>query len=317
MPIPNENFPNEVEVIEVGPRDGLQNEPTPLNVDQKERFIKDLYKAGHKVIEVTSFVRPDRVPQMADGLELFKRVRDLKNVRLPCLVPNEKGLERAMDAQVKEVSVFTAASETFNKKNINATISESFERIKPVVQKSLDAGLRVRGYLSTAFGCPYEGFISPSKVHELFLKLLDLGITEVSLGDTIGSGTPYSVDQVLKLFEAKHLKNNVALHFHDTRSLAASNVLVGLIYGVRRYDSSSAGLGGCPYARGATGNLATEDLLYLLNGLSIKSGLDFGKQIEASQWILNQLQLKSTSKVLEAYVRGGDSFYFPKGPQDV
>lgn len=309
-----EKFPSSVRIVEVGPRDGLQNEKTVISTSDKAQFIKLLKNAGHRSIEVASFVRPDRIPQMGDAKEVFEEVKNLDDdsCSLVCLVPNLKGLEIAKDIGVKEIAVFTASSDTFNQKNINATISQSFERIEPVIEEALKAKMKVRGYVSTAFGCPYEGGIDPKKVKEVSDRLSELGCYEISLGDTIGSGTPLSVkkvlDEVLKDIEAP----KVALHFHDTRSMALSNVLAGLEFGISVFDSSAGGLGGCPYAKGATGNLATEDLLYLLQSLGIDSGIDLKQQCEASSFMLDLLGRKTNSKFLQAYLNAEGNLFLPK-----
>lgn len=313
MSFPN-SFPKNIRLVEVGPRDGLQNEKTVIPTEKKADFIKKLVEAGHRTIEVTSFVRPDRIPQMSDAKELFPLVRDFKS-DLVCLVPNLKGLELAQELGVKEIAVFTASSDTFNQRNINATISQSFERIEPVIEKALKDQIKVRGYVSTAFGCPYEGYVPPEKVADVAVRLEKLGCYEVSLGDTIGSGTPVSAARVLEKVLEKIDVKKIALHFHDTRGMALANILKGLEYGVSVFDSSSGGLGGCPYAKGATGNVATEDLLYLFQSLGIETGVDLEKQVEASEFMLEELEKKTTSKFLQAYQTAKDnngSLYLPK-----
>lgn len=312
-----DHLPKKVRVVEVGARDGLQNEKMTIDTTTKLSFIQKLADAGHQSIEVTSFVRPDRIPQMADAADLFPQVKELqdKGKELICLVPNLKGLELAADLGVKSVAVFTATSDTFNMKNINATVSRSFERIGPVIEKAIEHKMTVRGYVSTAFGCPYEGAIDPKRVGEVAQRLDQLGCHEVSIGDTIGSGTPYSVhkvlDQVLKVVDLK----KVALHFHDTRGMAVANTVVGLERGVFNFDSSAGGLGGCPYAVGATGNVATEDLLYLFHTLGIDCGVDLEKQCNASLFMLNELKRETTSKFLQAYLAGNRQIYM-SGPTD-
>jgi hydroxymethylglutaryl-CoA lyase len=303
------NFPKKVRIVEVGPRDGLQNEKQVIETCDKENLIRLLAKAGHQSIEVTSFVRPDKVKQMSDASELYPKVKDLEGgSALPCLVPNMKGLENALKLGVKEIAVFTAASDTFNHKNTNVTISQSFDRIKPVIELALKENIKVRGYVSTAFGCPYEGSVNKNVVYKVASKLRDFGCYEISLGDTIGSGTPITVSAVLDLFDNV---SDIALHFHDTRGMALANVMCGLSYGVSVFDASAGGLGGCPYAKGATGNLATEDLVYLCESLGIKTGIDLAAQVDASEFILKKLNKKTTSKFLQAYLNGERNIFIP------
>jgi hydroxymethylglutaryl-CoA lyase len=309
-----EKFPKSVRIVEVGPRDGLQNEKKVIHTADKANFITLLKSAGHQSIEVASFVRPDRIPQMGDATEVFDSVKGLDDsgCSLVCLVPNLKGLEIAKSLGVKEIAVFTASSDSFNQKNINATVSQSFERIEPVIKGALDSQMKVRGYVSTAFGCPYEGAIKAEKVKEVSDRLNSLGCYEISLGDTIGSGTPLSVGKVLDEVLKDIPKEKIALHFHDTRSLALSNVMAGLEYGISVFDASAGGLGGCPYAKGATGNLATEDLLYLLQSLGIETGIDLEKQAKASRFMLDLLERKTNSKFLQAYLNAEGNLYLPK-----
>ncbi len=307
------DYPKSVRIVEVGPRDGLQNEKKVISTEKKADFIKRLARAGHQTIEVTSFVRPDRIPQMGDAKELYPLLSKI-DCDLVCLVPNLKGLEVAHSLGVKEIAVFTASSDSFNQKNINATISQSFDRIEPVIEKALESGIKVRGYVSTAFGCPYEGFIEPSKVAEVAIRLHKMGCYEISLGDTIGSGTPLSVERVLAEVTKGIKPTQLALHFHDTRGMATANIVKGLEFGVSVFDASSGGLGGCPYAMGATGNVATEDLLYLFQSLGIETGINLEKQIEASTFMLNDLGKVTTSKFLQAYLTAKDnhgSLYLP------
>lgn len=307
------SFPKSIRIVEVGPRDGLQNEKTVISAQDKALFISKLRDSGHRSIEVTSFVRPDMIPQMSDAKELFPLVSGLKeNIDLPCLVPNLKGLDLAIELGVKEVAVFTASSDSFNQKNINATVSQSFDRIQPVVEKALAAGMKVRGYASTAFGCPYEGEISAQKTVEVALRLKELGCYEISLGDTIGSGTPTSVREVLSLLLKSMPVDQVALHFHDTRGMAIANCLTGLEFGVSVFDASAGGLGGCPYAKGATGNLATEDLVYLCYSMGIETGVDLSKLSAASEFMLEKLGKKTTSKFLQAYLNSQGELFLPR-----
>jgi hydroxymethylglutaryl-CoA lyase len=266
-------LPSRVTIYEVGPRDGLQNIDTPLPVDVKVRFVEALAEAGLTAVEAGAFVSPKAVPQMAATEEVYARLHRRPGTRYPALVPNDKGLEAALAAGVDEIAVFTAASETFNRRNINATIAESLQRFAPVVQRARDLGLRVRGYVSTCFGCPYEGRIDPRVVHKVTRDLFGLGVQEVSLGDTIGVGVPTQVSEVAGPMLAEFGPHAVALHFHDTRGTALANVLEALRLGAQVFDTSAGGLGGCPYAPGATGNLATEDLVYLLDGMGVQTGV--------------------------------------------
>jgi len=266
--------PRRVTVVEVGPRDGLQNEAVTVPVDAKLAFIHALASAGLSVVEATSFVSPKWVPQLGDAEEVVKRLERRPGVRYPVLVPNEKGLERALATGVKEIAIFTAATDGFNKKNTNATVQESLERLAPVVKKGREAGMWVRGYVSTVFGCPYDGPVSPEQAARVARDVLALGVDELSLGDTIGVATPNQVEAVIEKVVEHVPLEKVALHFHDTRGTALANVLAGLGRGVAIFDSAAGGTGGCPYAPGASGNLATEDLLYMLAGLGIETGVD-------------------------------------------
>jgi hydroxymethylglutaryl-CoA lyase len=271
-----------VTVHEVGPRDGLQNVAQPLPVEAKVRLVEALADAGLPVIEVGAFVSPRVVPQMADTDAVYARLRRRPGVRYPALVPNEKGLDAALAAGVDEIAVFTAASETFNRHNIGATIAASLQRFAPVMRRARAAGLRVRGYVSTCFGCPYEGRIDPAVVRRVTGDLFTLGVQEVSLGDTIGVAVPNQVEDLLGSVLAAFPPETIALHFHDTRGTALANVLAALRLGVRIFDASAGGLGGCPYAPGATGNLATEDLVYMLHGMGYETGVDLERLVDAS-----------------------------------
>jgi hydroxymethylglutaryl-CoA lyase len=295
------HLPETVTVYEVGPRDGLQNEPESLAPDVKAAFVDRLTDAGLPAIEVGSFVSPKAIPQLADTEQVFRRIHKASGVRYPVLVPNEKGLERALASGVLEIAVFTAASETFNRHNIRAGVDESIERFRPVVAKAKAQRLRVRGYVSTAFGCPYEGDVSPEAVREVVHKLLDLGVDEISVGDTIGVATPANVYSVVEtLYESGVSRGILALHFHDTRGTALANVFAGLECGVTTYDASAGGLGGCPYAPGASGNLATEDLVYMLDGLGIATGVSLPKLVEASRQIAARLGRRLPGRYLAA-----------------
>jgi hydroxymethylglutaryl-CoA lyase len=264
-----------ITIVEVGPRDGLQNEAAAVPTDAKVAFIDALSGTGLGVIEATAFVSPKAIPQLADGEKVFRRIRKAPGVRYPVLVPNEKGMARALEAGAREVAVFTAASETFNRRNINASIEESFTRFAPVMSMARESGVRVRGYVSCAFGCPYEGAIAPEEVARVAARLLDIGCFEVSIGDTIGVGVPTQVPGVLGAIAGAGVpRERIALHFHDTRGTALANVTEALREGITIFDSSAGGLGGCPYAPGAAGNVGTEDLVYLLQGMSYETGVD-------------------------------------------
>jgi len=277
------SLPDRVRVVEVGPRDGLQNEPTPLPAADKIRFVDALAAAGLTDVEVSSFVRPDRVPQLADAADVFAGLARRDGVRYWALVPNRHGLDDALRAGVTHVAVFTAASDGFNRANVNASVEESLARLKPVIADAVAAGVTVRGYVSTAFGCPYDGDVAPARAAAVSRTLWDAGCTEISIGDTIGVAVPRDVHDVLDAHEAMGLSPaNLALHLHDTRGIALANVMAGLERGVGTFDASAGGLGGCPFAPGATGNLATEDLLYLLEGLGIATGVDLDAVARAS-----------------------------------
>ncbi len=274
--------PTRVTIVEVGPRDGLQNERAIVPTDRKIAFVDHLSAAGHSVIEVTAFVSPKWVPQMGDASEVFRGITRKPGVRYSALVPNRAGLDRAMAAGVTDIAVFAAASETFSRRNINQSIEESFATYRQVTDAAAQASLRTRSYLSTSFGCPYEGQVDPQRVADLAERLLTLGAYEVAVSDTIGIAHPGQVRQVLDILLARVPLAQVALHFHDTRGTALANVLAALEYGVATFDSSAGGLGGCPYAPGAAGNLATEDLLYMLDGLGITSGVSRDGVMRAS-----------------------------------
>ena len=292
--------PRRVTVVEVGPRDGLQNEKAPIATADKIAFVDRLSAAGHSVIEVSAFVSPKWVPQMADAQEVFAGIARDQAIRYTALVPNRAGLERAIAAGVTEVAIFAAASETFSRRNINQSIDESLAAYKMVCDDARAAGVRVRGYLSTCFVCPFEGNVDPSRVAAVAARLFDLGVFEVAISDTIGAATPGDVLRVLGAV-GEHLPlHQVALHFHDTRGTALANVLAGLEYGVTTFDSSAGGLGGCPYAPGAAGNLATEDLLYMLNGLGIETGISIDGVASASRFIETKLDHALPSRFLQA-----------------
>ncbi len=282
-------IPSRVKLVEVGPRDGLQNEKVHVPTDVKVELIGKLADAGLSVIEAGSFVSPKWVPQMADTKDVFAKAAIRSNVCYPVLVPNLKGLEAAIAAGVKEVAGFAAASETFSQKNTNCSIQESLVRQKNVCDEALRAGLRVRGYISVVLGCPYEGDVNPNVVADVAQQLFDMGCYEVSLGDTVGVGTP---QRTKKLFEtvAKTIPvEKLGGHFHDTYGQAIGNIFASLELGVSTFDSSVAGLGGCPYSPGATGNVATEDVLYMLDGMGVETGVDMTKLIEAAEYICGHL----------------------------
>ena len=294
-------LPDRVTVYEVGPRDGLQNEPESLSAGVKVEFIDRLTDAGLPAIEAGSFVSPRSIPQLSDTDEVYRRIRRASGVRYPALVPNVRGLERALAAGVLEIAVFTAATETFNRRNINAGVDESIERFRPVVARARREKLRVRAYVSTAFGCPYEGPVPPDAVREVVHKLLDLQVDEISLGDTIGVATPANVYDVIEtLYDSGVTRGVLALHFHDTRGTALANVYAGLECGITTFDSSAGGLGGCPFAPGAAGNVATEDLLYLLQGLGIETGVSLPKVVEASRFLSDALGHQPPGRYLAA-----------------
>lgn len=297
-------LPRAVRVVEVGPRDGLQNEKALVPTAQKIRFIQLLAAAGLPVVEATSFVSPRAIPQLSDASEVMAGLERLPTTRYPVLVPNLKGMERALAAGVREIAVFTAASESFARHNINATIAESLAHFHPVIARARQAGIAVRGYISTVFGCPYEGAVDPQRVLQVARALLDLGVSELSLGDTIGVATPNQVVDVLGLLlnESKIPLHQLAVHFHDTRGTALANVLAALQMGVSIIDSSAGGLGGCPYAPGAAGNLATEDLLYMLHGMGIATGVNLAGVVAATRFIAPWLDHPPTSKYYQAAI---------------
>jgi hydroxymethylglutaryl-CoA lyase len=281
-----ESLPRKVNIVEVGPRDGLQNEEVFISTENKIDFINRLSETGLNKIEITSFVHPKWTPQLADSLEVAKGIKKSPNVEYVALLPNLKGLEKAIESNLKEVAIFMSASESHNKKNLNRTISESLKNVKEVADLSKKHNIKVRGYLSTVFGCPYEGYVNPNYVKEILLKLFDIGIYQVSLGDTIGIANPKQVKEVLSiLFEEIKDKNKLALHFHDTRGMALANCLIGLEMGITTFDSSLGGLGGCPYAPGATGNVSTEDLVNMLHSMGIETGINLDKLVEINKFI--------------------------------
>lgn len=293
-------MPRRVTVVEVGPRDGLQNEAATVSVDDRVAFCDALLEAGLPVVEVGAFVSAKWVPQMAGSDEVARRVKKPAGARTPVLVPNRKGFEAARAAGIREIAVFTAASETFNLKNINASIDESFGRFAEFVPEARAEGMWVRGYVSTCFGCPYEGPVDPAKVVTVARRLLDAGVQEVSIGDTIGVGVPTQVHDVMGRLKNAIPVEALAVHFHDTRGTALANVLASLEEGISIVDSSAGGLGGCPYAPGASGNLATEDLLYMLHGMGIETGVELPKVAAASRLLAPRLGRSLPSRYLQA-----------------
>lgn len=278
-------YPSQVTIVEVGPRDGLQNEAASVPTADKIAFVDRLSAAGLPIIEVSAFVKPSRVPQMADASAVFGGITRREGTRYSALVPNLAGLERAHAAGVQEVGIFAAASESFSRRNINQDIDASLDTYRAVCARASELKIRVRGYVSVAFGCPFEGEVPPTRVAEVAEALLNMGVFEVAIGDTIGMAHPGRVRGVVAVVAERVPLHKVALHFHDTRGTALANVLSALELGITTYDASSGGLGGCPYAPGATGNLATEDLIYMLNGLGIETGVDLAALIQASSFI--------------------------------
>jgi hydroxymethylglutaryl-CoA lyase len=294
------NLPQHVRLVEVGPRDGLQNEKQPISVADKVRLTDDLSAAGLSYIEVGSFVSPKWVPQMAGSAEVFAGIQYKPGVVYGALTPNLKGFEAAVEAGVKEVAVFAAASEAFSQKNINCSIAESLERFVPVMEAAKAHGISVRGYVSCVLGCPYEGEVAPEQVAAVARELFAMGCYEVSLGDTIGTGTAGKTRTLFEVVGRDIPRDKLAGHFHDTYGQALANIYAGLLEGIAVFDSSVAGLGGCPYAKGATGNVATEDVLYLLQGLGIHTGIDLDKLIDAGARICQVLGRDNGSRVAKA-----------------
>jgi hydroxymethylglutaryl-CoA lyase len=295
-------LPARVSIVEVGPRDGLQNEAGPLALADKVALVEGLAAAGLTTIETGSFVSPRWVPQMADSEDVFAAIERRQGVAYAALTPNLRGLERALAAGASEVAVFAAASEGFSRRNINCSIDESIERFRPVLAAADEAGLRVRGYVSCVLGCPYDGPIAPDAVHRVSERLLELGCYEVSLGDTIGTGTAGSMARLLEHLVPRLGAEPLALHCHDTYGQALANILVGLQHGVARIDAAVAGLGGCPYANGASGNVATEDVVYCLEGLGYDTGIDLAELVRVGQRCCDALGRGNASRVARALV---------------
>ncbi len=299
-------FPSKVKIVEVGPRDGLQNEKEWVPTDVKIELIERLADAGLSAVEATAFVSPKWVPQMGDSTEVLKRIRRKPSVSYPVLTPNLKGFESAVEAGATEVAIFGAASESFSQKNIHCSISESLKRFEPVMSAARAAGVKVRGYVSCVVGCPYEGKVEPHRVAWVALSLYEMGCYEVSLGDTIGVGTPATVRRMLEIVARDVPLSSLAGHYHDTYGMAIANIYASLGLGMSVFDSSISGLGGCPYAKGASGNVATEDLVYLLNGLGVHTGIDLERLATCSGWISNALRRNPNSRVAQALLVGRD-----------
>ena len=291
------SMPRRVKIVEVGPRDGLQNENTKLDVKTRVALIGRLRDCGLKTIEAGSFVNPAWVPQMANSGDVVKQLVTDKTATYPVLVPNLRGLDDAIASGAREIAVFAAASETFSQKNINCSVRQSIERFSEVIEKALAVDIKIRGYISCVMGCPYEGDIDPVAVADLARRLKDLGCYEISLGDTIGTGTPRQTRSLVEQVSADVAIDSLAVHFHDTYGQALANIYCALESGISVVDSSVAGLGGCPYAKGASGNVATEDVVYMLNGLGIDHGVDLDKLVETGRFICKLLQRPVMSKV--------------------
>lgn len=296
----NLRYPKAVRIVEVGARDGLQNEKLILATDVKTQFIDKLSVTGLKTIEATSFVSPKWVPQMADGRDVFKKIQKFSHINYPVLVPNVKGLEAALEVGAKEIAVFMSASEGFSQSNTNCSINESLKRINEVVRLAQEREIKVRGYVSCVIKCPYDGDVEPKKVAELSRVLYDMGCYEISLGDTIGAGTPKTMRRMLKEVLDSVPLNAIAVHCHDTYGQALVNILTALELGVSVVDASVAGLGGCPYAEGASGNVATEDVVYMLNNMDIQTGVDLMKLLDVGEYICHHLHRQPNSKVARA-----------------
>jgi hydroxymethylglutaryl-CoA lyase len=294
------SLPSQVHIVEVGPRDGLQNEAEPIDVQTRVELVQQLVSAGIQVIEAGSFVNPKWIPQMASSEEVFAKLQRQPGVRYVALTPNLQGFARAQAAAADEVAVFAAASEAFSQKNINCSIEESLARFEPVMAAALGAGIPVRGYVSCVLGCPYEGAIDPAKTLAVSQALLAMGCYEVSLGDTIGTGSAGTMTALLQVLLAEIPADKLAVHCHDTYGQALANILIALQHGVATVDASVSGLGGCPYAKGASGNVATEDVVYMLDGLGIDTGIDLQRLVQAGNFISARLQRRNQSKAAQA-----------------
>ncbi|MFK4133312.1 hydroxymethylglutaryl-CoA lyase [Pseudomonas luteola] len=294
-------LPERVRLVEVGPRDGLQNETQPISLEDKVRLVNDLTDTGLDYIEVGSFVSPKWVLQMAGSSDLFLKISKRAGITYSALTPNMMGFEAALNVGVKEIAIFAAASESFSQRNINCSINESLQRFEPVMEAARQHGISVRGYVSCVLGCPYEGDITPDQVLSVARELIDMGCREVSLGDTIGIGTPGAVRTLIGKLSQEIPRDRLAVHFHDTYGQALANIYAALLEGISVVDSSVAGLGGCPYATGASGNVATEDVLYMLNGLGIQTGVDLSRLIAAGKRICEVLGRDTGSRVAKAF----------------
>ncbi|MFC5992798.1 hydroxymethylglutaryl-CoA lyase [Pseudonocardia hispaniensis] len=301
MQVPTDGLPERVTIYEVGARDGLQNEKTVVPVEVKAEFLDRLADAGLGVLEATSFVHPKWVPQLADAADLLERLGRRDGIDYPVLVPNERGLDRALDAGVRHIAIFASATETFARKNLNRTLDEQFTMFDPVVKRARGEGLRVRAYVSMAFGDPWEGAVTPAQVAVVGRRLVEMGCWQLSLGDTIGTGTPGHAEAVIDACVSAGIGTDaLAVHFHDTYGQALANTLAALRRGVTTVDASAGGLGGCPYAASATGNLATEDLVWMLDGLGIGHDVDLRALVETSTWMAGKLGRPSPSRVVRA-----------------
>jgi len=298
-----DSLPSDVSLYEVSPRDGLQNEAAYVSLEGKRRLLEALFMAGLRRVEVTSFVSPKWIPQLADADELLCHLHVPPTVTVSALVPNERGLDRAFAAGIPEVAVFLSASETHNKKNVSKSIHEALSLYRELAAAALARGVRVRGYISTVWGCPYEGDVDPQRALAIGRELLAMGCYQISLGDTIGVGTPKQTRDIVRLFLSEMNSEHVALHLHDTRGTALANILVGLDLGIRTFDSAVAGVGGCPYAPGAAGNVATEDLVYMLHGMGISTGIDLEKLVVAGRVAEALLRRPLPGKVHQAGVK--------------
>jgi hydroxymethylglutaryl-CoA lyase len=301
-------LPSTVRIVEVGPRDGLQNEATLVPTATKVELVDRLAATGLTIVEATSFVNPNAVPQLADAADVMASITRRDGVTYPVLTPNERGYDGAITAGATSVSVFTAASESFTQRNVNASISESIERFRPIIDRAAGDGVHVRGYVSTAWGCPFEGTIAPKAVHEVVERLADLGIVDISIGDTIGVAVPAEIGPVMGPLLEHDADLQLALHLHDTRGTALANAWAGLQLGIDTFDSSIAGLGGCPFAPGATGNLATEDLVWMLHRCGIETGIDLPAIVEVARWITAQID-----RPISGHVTGPRLWPWPAG----